>query len=160
SSTTTRCFAGWPMSTTPPSRGSSRPPASSVGALDRMSRQRRTDTKPELAVRRLLHARGLRYRVDYKLPVSGVRRRCDVAFPGRRVAVFVDGCWWHSCPQHSTLPKSNTEWWREKFAANVARDRDTDRRLVDAGWTVVRAWEHEDPVAVADRVERTVRLDD
>ncbi|SMF19394.1 T/G mismatch-specific endonuclease [Cellulosimicrobium cellulans J34] len=74
-------------------------------------------------------------------------------FPTARVAVFVDGCFWHSCPEHATQPKTNPEWWREKLARNVARDRATDNELLNAGWTVVRIWEHEDPVVAADRVE-------
>ena len=121
-----------------------------------MRRQKRTGTNPELAVRRLLHARGLRYRVDYKVPITGLPRRCDLAFTRVRVAIFVDGCYWHRCPLHSTIPKSNTEWWVAKLDANIARDRETDARLAEAGWTVVRAWEHEDPAEVADRVEAVV----
>lgn len=133
------------------------PVPSSAAVTKRMKHQRVTGTAPELAVRRLLHARGLRYRVDFKLPLPGVRRRSDVAFPRLRVAVFVDGCMWHRCPSHGTQPKANADWWRAKLDANVERDRDTDRRLAEAGWTVVRAWEHEDPAAVADRVEAAVR---
>lgn len=105
----------------------------------------------------MLHARGLRYRVDYKLPVSSMRRRCDVAFTRAKVAVFVDGCWWHRCPLHATTPKANREWWIAKLDANVKRDRDTDACLDEAGWKVVRAWEHEDPLEVAERVEVVVR---
>ena len=121
-----------------------------------MSRQVSKDTAAELAVRRLLHAAGLRYRVEY--PVPGMaRRRIDIAFTSVKVAVLIDGCFWHGCPQHATQPKANAEWWRAKLEANVARDRDTDRRLAEAGWTVVRAWEHEDPAEVADRVEAAVR---
>ncbi len=82
-----------------------------------------------------------------------MRRRADLVFPRRRVAVYVDGCFWHSCPQHATFPKNNAEWWAAKLAANVQRDRDTDARLQAAGWTVVRVWEHEDPVVAATRVE-------
>ena len=146
------------MSTTPPSRESDRPPAaSSEAALARMRRQKRTGTKPELALRRILHARGLRYRVDRPIGLDGLRRKADVTFVGARVAVFVDGCYWHGCPLHGTTPKSNEEWWVEKIAANARRDRDTDDRLGAAGWTVVRAWEHEDPAEVADRVEAAVR---
>jgi DNA mismatch endonuclease, patch repair protein len=121
-----------------------------------MKRQKREGTKPEIRLRKLLHARGLRYRVNYALPFDR-RRRCDVAFTKQRVAVFVDGCWWHRCPAHSTIPKSNRDWWIEKLTSNVARDRDTDHRLRQAGWTVVRAWEHEDSALVADRVEALVR---
>jgi DNA mismatch endonuclease (patch repair protein) len=85
------------------------------------------------------------------------RRRADVIFPRVGVAVFVDGCFWHGCPEHASWPKANADWWREKIEANRARDRDTDRRLAEAGWTVVRVWEHEDPTTAADRVESAVR---
>ena len=116
----------------------------------------RRDTAPELAVRRLLHARGLRYRVDFPLPLEGVRRRADIAFPRLRLAVFVDGCWWHGCTEHKGQAKSHGAWWHEKIGGNIARDRDTDRRLDAAGWATIRAWEHEEPVLVADRVARVV----
>jgi DNA mismatch endonuclease, patch repair protein len=116
-----------------------------------MSAQRRRDTKPEIALRRELHRRGLRYFVD-RAPVKGVRRRADLVFPRRKVAVFVDGCFWHSCPQHATFPKNNAQWWTDKLAANVVRDRDTDARLAEQGWTVIRVWEHEDPLVAAERV--------
>jgi DNA mismatch endonuclease (patch repair protein) len=122
-----------------------------------MQRQRRTGTKPEVALRRLLHARGLRYRVDAPLPVPGIRRRADLLFTRVQVAVFVDGCYWHGCPLHGTQPKANAEWWATKLDANVARDRDTDARLAAAGWTSVRVWEHEDPRSASDRVEKIVR---
>jgi DNA mismatch endonuclease (patch repair protein) len=106
-------------------------------------------------VRRELHRRGLRYLVD--APVPGLpRRRSDVLFRGERVAVFVDGCFWHGCPDHGTSPRANAAWWREKIEANRRRDRDTDERLSDLGWTVVRCWEHEGPVESADRIERIV----
>ncbi|MQY17755.1 very short patch repair endonuclease [Nocardia macrotermitis] len=118
----------------------------------RMSRQRRVGTKPEIALRRELHRRGRRYFVD-RAPLPGMRRRADLVFPRHRVAVYVDGCFWHRCPEHATSPKNNAEWWAEKLAGNVARDRDTDARLTAAGWTVIRIWEHEDPVRAADRVQ-------
>ncbi|AVH25042.1 very short patch repair endonuclease [Nocardia cyriacigeorgica] len=123
-----------------------------------MSRQRRAGTEPELALRRELHRRGLRYFVD-RPPIRGQRRRADVIFPRLRVAVYVDGCFWHSCPEHATYPKNNAEWWAEKLAANVARDRATDAALAAAGWKVIRIWEHEDPVAAADRVAAALRHD-
>src|SRR5262245_63488601 len=103
-----------------------------------MQHQRQRDTAPELAVRSLLHRTGFRFRVDYPLP--GLRRRADIAFPSRRVAVFVDGCFWHGCPEHGTWPKSNAAWWREKIEANRQRDRDTDDRLVRIDWASVRIW--------------------
>lgn len=121
----------------------------------RMRAVRRRDTAPEVALRTLLHARGMRYLVD-RAPVVGMRRRADLVFPRARVAVFVDGCFWHGCPEHATMPKSNAEWWAAKLAANVARDRDTDERLVAAGWSVVRVWSHEVPDEAAERVAGAV----
>ncbi len=120
-----------------------------------MERQARRDTKAELAVRRAVWRRGLRYRVDLA-PLSGSRRRADLVFTRAKVAVFVDGCFWHGCPIHATAPKSNAEWWAEKLAANVRRDRDTDERLEAAGWLVVRVWEHEDPEEAAGRIVAAV----
>jgi len=84
------------------------------------------------------------------------RRRVDIVFGPSRVAVFVDGCFWHGCPEHATHPRNNSEFWRSKVEANKARDRDTDRRLADAGWLVVRMWEHEDPESAADRIETLI----
>ena len=130
-----------------------RPPASSTAARDRFRAQRRRNTTPELALRRLLHARGLRYRVD-TAPLPGVRRRADVVFTRVRLAVFVDGCFWHSCPIHATRPKANAEWWATKLETTVARDRDTDTTLTAAGWAVVRVWEHEPPTEAAAKVAR------
>ena len=121
-----------------------------------MQRQARRDTKPELALRRAVWQRGLRYRVDIA-PVPGTRRRADLVFTRAKVAVYVDGCFWHRCPMHATTPKANREWWIEKLDANVTRDRDTNRRLAEAGWTALRVWEHEDPEDAADRVQRAVR---
>ena len=121
-----------------------------------MENQARRDTKPELAVRRAAWRRGLRYRVDVA-PLPKMRRRADMVFTKAKVAVYIDGCFWHSCPEHATTPKANRDWWIEKLAANVRRDRDTDERLQAAGWTVVRIWEHEDPERAADRVEEAVR---
>jgi DNA mismatch endonuclease (patch repair protein) len=120
-----------------------------------MARTGPRNTKPELSLRSELHRRGLRYRVDFA-PLKGVRRRADVVFPGRRVAVFVDGCFWHVCPEHSSWPKNNAGWWREKLQENQRRDRDTDRKLQDAGWITVRVWEHEDPVEAAERIVRVL----
>ena len=120
-----------------------------------MERQARRDTKPELALRGGLWRRGLRYRVD-AAPIHGLRRRADLVFHRAMVAVYVDGCYWHSCPEHATVPKANREWWIAKLSANVQRDRDTDARLQQAGWIAVRVWEHEVVVEAADRVESTV----
>ena len=119
-----------------------------------MVANRRRDTKPELVVRRELHRRGLRFRVDY--PVLP-RRRADIAFPKRRIAVFIDGCFWHDCPEHGTASKANAEFWAAKLVANKTRDRDTDLRLGEVGWTVLRFWEHEDTEDVVSTIETTVR---
>jgi DNA mismatch endonuclease, patch repair protein len=135
--------------------GTATPKASSADALRRMQRQRRRDTAPELALRSLLHRRGLRFRVDHKLP--NLRRRADLVFARARVAVFIDGCFWHGCPEHGTWPRANAEWWKEKIQANRERDIDTDRSLRDAGWAAVRLWEHEDPETAARLVETVVR---
>jgi DNA mismatch endonuclease (patch repair protein) len=123
-----------------------------------MQDQRRRDTRPELALRSALHRTGFRFRVDYRLP--GTRRWADIAFPGRQLAVFVDGCFWHGCPEHGTWPKANGAWWREKIEANRSRDRDTDARLAELGWRVVRVWEHEEPADAVERVQNamTVRV--
>lgn len=121
-----------------------------------MRANRSRDTGPELALRRLLHARGLRYRVDAVVEPS-VRSRADLVFRRARVAVFVDGCFWHRCPEHATTPRANAAYWQAKFDRNVARDRRVDQQLAERGWTVVRVWEHEAPAAAADRVEAAVR---
>lgn len=113
------------------------------------------DTPAELAIRRLLHSMGLRYRVDVRADPA-LRRRADVVFSRAKVAVFVDGCFWHACPDHGTSPKSNAAWWEEKLRTNVARDRDTDQRLRSAGWAVVRVWEHEDPASAAAAIAEVV----
>lgn len=113
------------------------------------------DIAPELALRRRLHALGLRYRVDLA-PLPGLRRRADVVFGLARVAVYIDGCFWHGCPEHGNQPRTNSTYWSAKLASNRARDADTDARLAAAGWQVVRAWEHEDPAEVATRVQAAV----
>ncbi|MFF9900341.1 very short patch repair endonuclease [Streptomyces longispororuber] len=120
----------------------------------RMSRQRSRDTTPEVAVRKLLHAAGLRYRLH--TPVPGMpRRTIDIAFTKAKIAVFLDGCFWHGCPTHATQPKANAERWRTKLERNKQRDRETTRQLEAAGWVVLRYWEHENPVVVAEAVALT-----
>ena len=115
----------------------------------RMQSQRRRDTTLELEIRRALHARGHRYRVDFRMDPR-LHTRGDIVFTGQRVVVFVDGCFWHGCAEHATAPKNNAEWWREKLAVNVTRDRRVDEELRQVGWTVLRIWEHEPaPDAVA-----------
>jgi DNA mismatch endonuclease (patch repair protein) len=112
------------------------------GRSANMKANRRTDTKPELALRAALHARGYRYRKDFRLDLPLRRVRPDIAFTSRKVAVFIDGCFWHACPAHGTSPKSNQWYWSPKLARNVARDHAADEALTQAGWTVVRLWEH------------------
>lgn len=130
-------------------------PSTDAATSARLSKQRRRDTEPEVALRRELHRRGLRYFVD-RAPLKGLRRRADLVFPRRKVAVYVDGCFWHSCPEHATKPRNNAQWWADKLAANVARDRNTDERLEAEGWTVVRVWEHEPVADAADKVLRAL----
>ena len=129
---------------------------SSAGVSERMARVRRRDTAPELELRSELHRRGLRYRVDRR-PLKGVPSRADLVFGPAKVAVYVDGCFWHSCPEHGTMPRSNEAFWQEKLARNQARDAAVNEALAAAGWTVVRVWEHEEIDAAADRVESAVR---
>lgn len=116
------------------------------------------DTHPELALRRLLHARGLRFRVDR--PILASARRADIVFSTAKVAVFVDGCFWHHCPIHRTFPKANAAWWAEKLRTNRRRDLDTNRKLRKAGWHVERVWEHEAPLKAAERIIALLRPQD
>jgi DNA mismatch endonuclease (patch repair protein) len=122
----------------------------------RMQKQPRAGTSPELKLRRILFARGLRYRVGMRVP-GQPRRTIDIAFPGKRLAVFVDGCFWHLCPVHSVPVKNNSAWWANKLKANVARDQATTRWLEEQGWQVIRVWEHEDPEEVAQVIEHALR---
>lgn len=128
--------------------------ASSPGTRASMKSNRRRDTKPELAIRRLLHARGLRYRVDVPLEFDR-RRRADIVFPAAKLIVFIDGCFWHGCQEHYSVPVTNAEFWATKRAKNVQRDEETTDILTGSGWTVKRYWEHEEPRAVADDVQAT-----
>ena len=111
------------------------------------------DTGTEMALRRELHSRGLRYQTHLKtLP-----GKPDIAFTRASIAVFVDGCFWHGCPEHGTLPKTNSDYWVPKLERNVERDRETDGLLRTAGWVSIRVWEHEDPQVASRRIVRTVR---
>lgn len=121
-----------------------------------MLANRRRDTNPELSVRRILHAQGLRYRVDYA-PAPTSRRRADIVFPRKRVAVFIDGCFWHGCPIHYIAPKANSQFWSDKVSRNRARDLETTALLVSADWTALRFWEHESPEDVAAVIAQNVR---
>jgi DNA mismatch endonuclease (patch repair protein) len=113
------------------------------------------DTKPELELRRAVHARGLRYFVNRR-PMREVRRTADLLFPRLRVAVFLDGCFWHGCPEHHTIAKTNAAFWADKVATNRRRDGDTNARLEAAGWTVIRVWEHEPVDRAATRIVEIV----
>lgn len=121
-----------------------------------MQANRRRDTGPELAIRRLVHARGLRYRVDAR-PLPSARHTADMIFTRAQVAVFIDGCWWHGCAEHYRPPASNAGYWAAKVARNRERDRLADGALAAAGWAVIRVWEHEPPDAAARRIEAAVR---
>lgn len=132
-----------------------RPRAQSAGVSARMASQRERDTRIEINLRKELHRRGLRYRLHRRL-LKGLRREVDITFVSARVAVFVDGCFWHCCPDHGSTPTNNREWWEQKLAANRKRDSDTDERLAAEGWAVVRVWEHEEVQGAADRVQSLV----
>lgn len=122
----------------------------------RMRRNPRRDTRPEAALRSELHRRGLRFRKDLPIRAADRVTRADIAFTRARLAVFVDGCFWHACPIHGNEPRANTDYWGPKLARNVARDRAVDHALANAGWRVLRAWEHEHPAEVAGRVEASL----
>lgn len=115
---------------------------------------RRSDTTPELALRSELHRRGLRFRVDHPVPVTGRSPRPDIVFTRHRVVVFVDGCFWHGCDEHGRRPKINSDYWGPKIARNIQRDAEQGRRLIEAGWTVLRIWEHE---TLDDAISRVLR---
>lgn len=126
--------------------------APTPGRSRNMAAIKRRDTKPERAIRSLLHAAGKRYRVDVCLDLGGVRPRPDILFTRARVAVFVDGCFWHCCPEHGRQPGVNGGYWGPKLERNIARDRAADAALTAAGWTVVRVWEHEPPGEASERI--------
>lgn len=117
---------------------------------------RSRDTKPERVIRSLVHAKGLRYRVAAR-PLPDLRRTADLVFRPVKVAVFVDGCYWHGCPEHYVSPKTNPGYWSEKVARNIARDRNTDEQLKEAGWLVLRFWEHEPSDVCAARIASAVQ---
>lgn len=125
------------------------------GVRARMRKQKSRNTEVEVELRKALHAAGLRYRI-HRRPIDGVRREADIVFGRVRVAVFVDGCFWHGCPEHATWPQNNADFWRNKIETNRSRDTDTDARLEAAGWLPIRIWEHEDVAAAAARVKETV----
>lgn len=116
-----------------------------------MSRQRSKDTTPEVEVRRRLHAQGVRFRIDVKVE-NDLRTRADLAWRRVKLAVFLDGCFWHGCPEHGTRPVANSDWWATKLDKNAERDRRTDAILIERGWVVRRYWEHEAPEEVCDDI--------
>jgi DNA mismatch endonuclease (patch repair protein) len=140
-------------------KGAARPQLPTTpGRSANMRANRRRDTAPELRVRRLLHDRGLRYRVDFAVRVASVGLvRPDIAFTRVRLAVFIDGCFWHGCPKHGSKPRSNEHYWLPKLIANSERDRRQTAGLQSSGWAVRRYWEHEDSVAIADDAENCYR---
>lgn len=137
------------------SRKRTSPTPSSAAASKRMAATGQRDTSAEIRIRKRLFAKGLRYRVDYAV-LGKPRRRADIAFTRAKVAVFVDGCFWHGCIEHGSWPKANAEFWRNKIETNRERDRDTDQRLNDIGWCVVRIWEHEEPEIAVKRIIKAV----
>ena len=143
-----------PVDSTPAESVGSWASSPAVRAVMRGNKGR--DTRPELAVRSAVHALGLRYRVGIN-PLPRVRRTADLVFPRARVAVFVDGCFWHGCPEHHRPARRNAEFWATKIEGNIARDADTDARLRAAGWTVIRIWEHEPPAIAANKINAAVQ---
>lgn len=133
-----------------------KPVPSSSAALARMKAAKPRDTAPEKALRSALHKKGLRFRIDQK-PITELNRRADIVFRSAKVAVFVDGCFWHGCPIHGTQAKANAEFWRKKIERNKERDVETNQLLKKAGWKVVRVWEHEKTEKVAEKIREIVK---
>jgi DNA mismatch endonuclease (patch repair protein) len=129
--------------------------ASSPAVRKSMQSNRSRDTLLEVRVRSALHKAGLRFRKNIR-PVPGFRCSADVVFPGERVAVFIDGCFWHSCPTHQSVPQTNADWWRAKLDATKERDRMNTRLLQQAGWSVLRVWEHESVPDIVASVQRVL----
>lgn len=128
----------------------------SAAVSEAMRRMPEQSTGPEVTVRRALFRLGLRYRIQYPVP-GNKRRSIDIAFPGCKIAVFIDGCFWHGCSEHRTIPKNNHDWWKNKITGNRTRDHDTDERLEEAGWLVLRYWEHDSVEQITSDVFEAVR---
>jgi DNA mismatch endonuclease (patch repair protein) len=126
------------------------------GRSRNMSAIRRTNTKPELQLRSSLHRLGLRFRVDFPIRLDGRIIRPDIVFTRRRLAVFVDGCFWHGCPSHGRTPDTNSEYWTAKLAGNADRDRRQSAQLISDGWTVIRVWEHDSLDTMCDRIRKAL----
>jgi DNA mismatch endonuclease (patch repair protein) len=122
-----------------------------------MRANKKWDSRPEVRLRSELHARGLRFRKHSPIRASGIVVRPDITFPVERLAIFVDGCFWHACPDHGTRPRKNSLYWRTKLDRNVVRDRRVDRALSDNGWSVLRLWEHVPPGEAADQIVKELR---
>ena len=133
------------------------PHPSSAAVTAAMKGNRRVNTRPEVALRSVLHRRGLRFRKDVAVRPSQRLRRVDIVFPRVKLAVFLDGCFWHGCAKHGNQPKKNTDYWQPKLARNVARDAQVNSELMAAGWHVLRIWEHEDAELAAVRIECVYR---
>ena len=131
------------------------PKPSSKAALNRMKAAKPRDTAPEKALRLKLHKNGLRYRIDVR-PIKSLNRRADIVFRSAKVAVFVDGCFWHGCPKHGTHAKANAEFWENKIKRNQERDAETNQLLKKAGWKVIRVWEHESPEKASVKIQKIV----
>lgn len=134
----------------------SSPTASSVAARNRMVANSGRNSKPEIELRSALHRLGLRFRIDRR-PLLQQKRRADIVFGPAKVAVYVDGCFWHGCPVHGTWPKANADFWRDKIETNRRRDQDTNERLIKAGWVPIRVWEHEPVPDATARIASIVR---
>lgn len=132
------------------------PVPANAGVVASMRSNRRRDSTAELEIRRLLHARGFRYRVDHRVEGGGIKTRGDVVFTRRRVVVFIDGCFWHGCPAHGRSPHNNAGYWRAKLSRNQKRDLQVTTGLASAGWRVLRFWGHEAPTAVVDAIARAL----
>jgi len=132
------------------------PVPSSEAALHRMQAVKHRDTAPEKAIRSAIHKRGLRYRIDTK-PIKELNRRADILFRKFKVAIFIDGCFWHGCPKHGTIANMNADFWKEKIRRNQERDLDTTNKLISAGWVVIRIWEHEDSENATEKILKVIK---
>jgi DNA mismatch endonuclease (patch repair protein) len=130
--------------------------ASSPAVRKSMVGNKSRDTKPELMVRRILHASGLRYKVHAR-PIKDWNRRADMVFPRAKIAIFINGCFWHGCPKHFSAPKTNSEYWASKIMRNVERDSETALRLKSEGWLVIAIWEHENLGKKSEQVVRRIQ---